>query len=37
MYNFTSTWNWKVNKQTVNVDRYIEDLNSLYKELGNEK
>ena len=27
----------EVNKQTVNVDRYIEDLNSLYKELGNEK
>ena len=27
----------EINKQTVNVDRYIEDLNSLYKELGNEK
>ena len=27
----------EVNKQTVNVDRYIEDLNGLYKELGNQK
>jgi len=27
----------KVNTKTVNVNRYIEDLNGLYKELGNEK
>ena len=27
----------EVNSQTVNVDRYIEDLNGLYKELGNQK
>ena len=27
----------KVNAKTVNVNRYIEDLNGLYKELGNEK
>ncbi|MDA7731016.1 alpha/beta hydrolase [Flavobacteriaceae bacterium] len=27
----------EVSSQTVNVDRYIEDLNGLYKELGNQK
>ena len=27
----------EVNSQTVNVDRYIEDLNGLYNELGNQK